>query len=202
MLLSRTRITRRGQQKRVSNTKFHIIYIAIIAVLGVLFLWLLGTDSRQPEVITERHTDTLTIVKHDTTTITKVITKVEKTPADTVYITIRDSVFIPVPRQEYTFSEPDLFDFRVKGYMVDFVDAKVYPKTIYQTITNESTTTITKYRSSLFVNAGFSAISGNFYPKVGVALSLKGKWLISGDFTLYQKKALVSGTIGYNILQK
>lgn len=186
----------------MSNTKFHIIYIAIIAVLGVLFLWLLGTDSGQPEVITERHTDTLTIVKHDTTTITKVITKVEKTPADTVYITIRDSVFISVPRQEYTFSEPDLFDFRVKGYMVDFVDAKVYPKTIYQTITNESTTTITKYRSSLFVNAGFSAICGDFYPKVGFGLSLKGKWLISGDFTLYNKNALVSGTIGYNILGK
>lgn len=189
-------------QRRVSNTKFHIIYIAIIAVLGVLFLWLLGTDSGQPEVITERHTDTLTVIKHDTTTVTKVITKIEKEPADTVYITIRDSVFIPMPRQEYTFSEPNLFDFRVKGYMVDFIDAKVYPKTVYQTITNESTTTITKYRSSLFVNAGFSTISGNFYPKMGVALSLKGKWLISGDFTLYNKNALVSGTIGYNILQK
>lgn len=86
--------------------------------------------------------------------------------------------------------------------MVDFIDAKVYPKTVYQTITNENTTTITKYRSSLFINAGFSAISGNFYPKVGVGLSLKGKWLISGDFTLYQKKAFVSGTIGYNIIQK
>lgn len=184
----------------MDNTKFHIIYIAIIAVLGVLFLWLLGTDSRQPEVITERHTDTLTVVKHDTTYITK--TKVVKEPSDTAYITIRDSVFIPVPRQEYTFSEPDLFDFRVKGYMVDFIDAKVYPKTVYQTITNESTTTITKYRSSLFINAGFSTISGNFYPKIGAGLSLKGKWLISGDFTLYQKKALVSGTIGYNILSK
>lgn len=186
----------------MNNTKFHIIYIAIIAVLGVLFLWLLRTDSERPEVITEQHTDTLYRIVHDTIEVTKVITKIEKEPADTVYITIRDSVFIPVPRQEYTFSKPNLFDFRVKGYEVEFLEAKVYPKTIYQTITNESTTTITKYRSSLFVNAGFSTILGDFYPKVGFGLSLKGKWLISGDFALYQKKALVSGTIGYNILGK
>ena len=184
----------------MNSTKFHIIYIVIIAVLGVLLLWSLKTDSGKPEVITERHTDTLTIVKHDTTYITK--TKVIKEPSDTVYITIRDSILVPVPRQEYTFSEPNLFDFRVKGYMVDFIDAKVYPKTVYQTITNENTTTVTKYRSSLFVNAGFSAISGGFYPKVGVGLSLKGKWLISSNFVLYQKKVMVSGTIGYNIIQK
>lgn len=184
----------------MSNKKFHIIYIAIIAVLGVLFLWLLGTDSEKPEVITEWHTDTLTIVKHDTTIITKVV--IEKEPSDTIFITTRDSILVPIPRQEYTFSEPEVFDFRVRGYMVDFLDAKVYPKTIYQTITNESTITITKYRSSLFVNAGFSSICGDFYPKVGLGLSLKGKWLISGDLGLYQKNPIYGISIGYNVLQK
>lgn len=183
-----------------ARLRIHVVYLFVVTVLGVLLLWSLRTDSGMPEVITERHTDTLVIVKHDTTTITKVITK--KAPSDTTYITIRDSIFVPVPRQEYNFNEPNLFDFRVKGYNVEFLDAKVYPKTVFQTITKENTTTITKYRSSLFVNAGFSLICGDFSPKVGVSLSLKGKWLISGDFTLYGRQSLWGGTIGYNILNK
>ena len=175
---------------------------AIVGVLVVLLLWSLNTDSREPVVITERHTDTLHRVVHDTTVITKVVTVVEKEPADTVYLTIRDSIFVPVPRQEYTFSEPNLFDFRVKGFGVEFLDAKVYPKTVYETITNETSTTVTKYRSSLFVFGGFSLICGTFSPKVGVSLSLKGKWLISGDIGLYEQKPIYSATVGYNILQK
>lgn len=151
-------------------------------------------------MITERHTDTLVVVKHDTTVITKV--KIEKTPADTVYITVRDSINIPIPRQEYTFSEPNMFDFRVRGYMVDFLDAKVYPKTVYETIYEQNTTTVTKYKSSLFVFGGFSAICGDFSPKAGIGLSLKGKWLISGGISLYQKQPMYDATIGYNILQK
>lgn len=175
---------------------------AIVGVLSVSLLWSLNVDSGEPTVITERHTDTLTVVKHDTTVITKIVTEVKKEPADTVYLTIRDSILVPAPRQEYTFSEPNLFDFRVKGYGVEFLDAKVYPKTVYQTITKETTTTITKYRSSLFINAGFSSICGAFTPEVGVSLSLKGKWLISGDFGLYNKEPYVGAKIGYNILQK
>ena len=182
--------------------KSKILPWAIVGVLGVLLLWSLNTESGEPIVITERHTDTLTIVKHDTVEVTKVVTKVEKEPADTVYITVRDSIPVPVPRQEYTFSEPNMFDFRVKGYMVDFLDAKVYPKTVYETIYEQNTTTVTKYRSSLFVFGGFSAICGGFSPKMGVGLSLKGRWLISADLGLYKKTPIYSATVGYNVLQK
>lgn len=182
--------------------KSNILPWAIVGVLGVLLLWSLNTDSGEPVVITERHTDTLTIVKHDTVEVTKVVTKVEKEPADTVYVTVRDSIPVPIPRQEYTFSEPNLFDFRVKGFGVEFLDANVYPKTVYETIYKENTNTITKYRSSLFVFGGFSSICGDFSPKVGVSLSLKGKWLISGGISLYQQQPMYDATIGYNILHK
>ena len=180
--------------------KNNILPWAIVGVLVVLLLWSLNTDSGEPIVIEKHTTDTLVVVKHDTTTITEV--KVVKEPADTVFITVRDSILVPVPRQEYTFSEPDLFDFRVKGFDVEFMDAKVYPKTVHETIYEQNTTTVTKYKSSLFVFGGFSAICGDFSPKVGVGLSLKGKWLISGDFGLYQKTPIYSATIGYNVLQK
>lgn len=180
--------------------KSKILPWAIVACLSVLLLWLLNVESGEPTVITERHTDTLVVVKHDTTVITKV--KIEKEPADTVYITVRDSIFVPVPRQEYTFSEPNTFDLRVKGFDVEFLDAKVYPKTVYETIYEQNTTTVTKYKSSLFVFGGFSAICEDFSPKVGVGLSLKGKWLISADLGLYQKTPIYSATIGYNVLNK
>lgn len=182
------------------SKNINILPWAIVACLCVLLLWSLSVDCGEPTVITERHTDTLVVVKHDTTVITRV--KIEKEPADTVYITVRDSISVPVPRQEYTFSEPNMFDFRVRGYMVDFLDAKVYPKTVYETIYEQNTTTVTKYKSSLFVFGGFSAICGDFSPKVGVGLSLKGKWLISGDFGLYKKEPIWGVNIGYNVLQK
>ena len=180
--------------------KSKILPWAIVACLCVLLLWSLNVDCGEPTGTTERHTDTLVVIKHDTTVITKV--KIEKEPADTVYITVRDSIPVPVPRQEYNFSEPDMFDFRVRGYMVEFLDAKVYPKTVYETIYEQNTTTIMKYRSSLFVFGGFSSICGDFSPKVGVGLSLKGKWLISGDLGLYRKEPIWGVNVGYNVLQK
>lgn len=193
MLLS---LSTRKRRKMKSN----ILPWAIVGVLGVLLLWSLNTESGEPVVITERHTDTLVVVKHDTTVITEV--KIEKEPADTVFITVRDSIRVPVPRKQYTFSEPDLFEFSVNGFAVEFVDAKVYQNTIYRTIIEENTTTVTKYRSSLFVFGGFSSICGDFSPKAGISLSLKGKWLISGGISLYRKQPMYDATIGYNILHK
>jgi hypothetical protein len=119
-----------------------------------------------------------------------------------VFLTVRDSIFVPIPRQEYTFIEPDLFEFRVNGFAVEFVDAKVYQNTIYRTITEENTTTVAKYRSSLFVFGGFSSICGTFSPKIGLGSSLKGKWLISADLGVFQKEPIWGVNIGYNILQK
>lgn len=178
-----------------------IIPWIIVAVLAVLLVWSLNVDSGEPTVIERHTTDTLTIVKTDTMYITKVVTKT-KDVKDTVYITIRDSILAPVPRTEYNFSEKGVFDFNVKGYDVEFLGATVYPKTVYERVVSEKQTTVTKYKSSLFVNAGFSSICGTISPQVGISLSLKGKWLISGDLGLYNKNPYVGAKVGYNILQK
>ena len=171
-----------------------------VGVLVVLLVWSLGTKGEKPAVIEKHTTDTLVVIKHDTTVITKVITK--KEPADTVYITIRDSIPFPVPRQEYTFSEPDFFDFRVKGFDVEFLDAKVYPKTEYRTVIDTKETTVTKYKSSLFVNAHLERFSETFIPSVGVSMSFKGEWLVGAKVGLYENKPLYGGYVGYNILNK
>lgn len=180
--------------------KSNILPWAIVGVLGVLLLWSLNTESGEPIVITERHTDTLTIVKHDTTVVTKV--KIEKAPADTVFLTVRDSIYVPIPRQEYTFSEPNMFDFRVKGYMVEFMDAKVYPKTVYETITNTVETTIYKDSWNLYFGAGIWAFNKDIVPTLNLTLKTPKRWLISLNTGYYNGGFIYGGQFSYKILGK
>lgn len=173
---------------------------AIVACLCVLLLWSLRVDCGEPTVITERHTDTLVVVKHDTTVITRV--KIEKEPADTVYITVRDSILVPIPRQEYTFSEPNMFDFRVRGYMVDFLDAKVYPKTVFQTITNTVETTIYKDSWNLYFGVGILAFNKEIVPTLNLTLKSPKMWLISLNTGYYNGSFIYGGQFSYKILGK
>lgn len=172
-----------------------------VGVLVVLLVWSLGTKGEKPVVIEKRTTDTLVQTVHDTTVLEKIAYK-EKRVVDTTYIVVRDSIFVPVPISEYRFKEDGLFDITARGFDVSLSNVTVYPKTEYRTITETKETTITKYKSSLFVFGGFSVISDTFSPKIGVGLSLSGKWLISGDISLYQKQPIYSCSVGYNILNK
>lgn len=173
----------------------------IVAVLCGLLIWSLCVDSGEPTVVTERTTDTLVVTKTDTVTVTKVKT-IERKVVDTTYIVHRDSIYVPVPISEYHFKKNNLFDFRVRGFDVELLEANVYPKTVYETITNENTTTITKYKSSLFVLGGLDRICGAFAPNMGLSLSFKGKLLIGAKIGLLEDKPYWGFNIGYNVLQK
>lgn len=173
----------------------------IVAVLVGMLVWSLRTDSGEPSTVEKHTTDTLVVYKTDTVVLTKVKT-VEKPVPDTTYIVHNDTVYVPVPRMEYTFSEKDVFDMKVKGFDVEFIEANVYPKTVYKTITNEKTVETTKYRSSLFVFGGLDYICGEFSPNAGIAMSMKGKWLIGAKIGIYGQSPIYGAHIGYNILQK
>lgn len=175
---------------------------AIVGVLGVLLLWSLRVDSGEPTVVEKHITDTTLVIKHDTTVITKVVTKVEKEPADTVYVTVRDSILVPVPRQEYTFSEPDLFDFRVKGFGVEFLDAKVYPKTVYQTITNTVEKQIYGNSWNCYLGVGIWAFDKEIVPTVNLTLKTPKKWLFSANVGYYNRSLIYGGQLSYKILGK
>ena len=172
----------------------------LVGVLAVLLVWSLNTDSGEPVVIEKHTTDTLIIIKTDTLFFTDVIIK--EAPKDTVYITSDKGEDVPIPISEYEFSEEGEFDFRVSGFDVNFLSATIYPKTITQVIEKTTNTTVKENKSALFIYGGFEAISDTFYPKGGLALSLKNKWLISADVGYYQKQAIFGATVGYNILNK
>lgn len=173
----------------------------IVGALVVLLSWSLYTDSGEPVVIEKHTTDTLVIQKIDTVTITKTV-EIVKEKVDTTYITVRDSIPVPIFLSEYQFKEDGLFDFKVKGFDVSFISAEVYPKTITQVVEHSSTKTIQEDKSALFVFGGFSSIYGSFYPKIGASMSLKNKWLISADIGIFNKEPIYGFNLGYNILNK
>lgn len=170
----------------------------IVGALVVLLLWSLNTDSGEPVVIEKHTTDTLVIEKTDTVTITKTI-EVVKEKVDTTYITVRDSILVPIFLSEYHFKEEGLFDFKVKGFDVSLISAEVYPKTITKIIERTSSTTVREDKSALFIYGGFSTVNGHFYPKAGGSLSLKNKWLISVDIGVFKGEPIYGMNIGYNI---
>ena len=50
----------------------------IVGVLGVLLLWSLNTESGEPVVITERHTDTIVKTHIDTFVVEKPVVKTKR----------------------------------------------------------------------------------------------------------------------------
>ena len=171
----------------------------LVGALVVLLIWSLNTDSGEPVVIEKHTTDTLVFERIDTVHIVKV-KEVIKEKVDTHYIHVNDSIYFPVFLSEYHFKEDGVFDFKVKGYEVSFVSAEVYPKTITQVVETTTQATIRENKSALFIFGGFSVISNAFYPKGGLALSFKNKWLISADIGYFQKQAMIGATVGYNML--
>ena len=186
----------------MNNFRIHIVYIVVVAFLVVLLGWSLNKDSGEPIVVEKHTTDTLKTVVRDTTYITKVITKVEKEPSDTVYIKVNGANPTPIPRQDYTFSEPYLFDFKVRGCEVEFLDAKVYPKTIYQTITNTIEKEITLRQWDCYLGGGFLHFNDAWIPNIALTVKSPENWLFSGNLGIYQKAPLVGATIQYKITHK
>ena len=186
----------------MNNFRIHIVYIVVVAFLVVLLGWSLNKDSGEPIVVEKHTTDTLKTIVRDTTYITKVITKVEKEPADTVYIEAKRNDLVPIVRQDYTFSEPDMFDFKVRGSEVEFLGAKVYPKTIYQTVTNTVEKEITLRQWDCYLGGGFLHFNNAWIPNIALTVKSPENWLFSGNLGIYQKAPLVGATIQYKITHK
>ena len=82
----------------------------IVGALVVLLSWSLYTDSGEPVVIEKHTTDTLVIQKIDTVTITKTV-EIVKEKVDTTYITVRDSIPVPIFLSEYQFNKGRFYAF-------------------------------------------------------------------------------------------
>ena len=185
----------------MSKLKLHTIYLVIIAVLVLI----LGLLLKRPEkVITETKylTDTTFVERIDTVEITKVV-EVEKRVVDTTYITVRDSVLVPIPMNEYRFFQKGLYDITAYGYNVSLSNITVFPKTVYQTVTNTvEKEVLVKQKPSLFASVGIDHISGEFSPNVGLFLSWNSRWILGAKVGIYANNACYGACVGYNVLSK
>ena len=178
-----------------------IIPWVIVLVLVVLLVWSLKVDSGEPTIVEKQTTDTIVVTKVDTLTITDVRTVI-KPVHDTTYVTYRDSIYVPVPRQDYNFSEEGVFDITVRGFDVEFLSAEVYPKTVYKTITNTVETTIYKDSWNLYFGAGIWAFNKETVPTLNLTLKTPKRWLISLNTGYYGGRLIYGGQISYKILGK
>ena len=191
-------LTRRKTNQRVSS-RFHLIYIAVITALLVL----LGVSLSRPDKVVEvtKHlTDSITVVKHDTLTITKVI-EVEKKVVDTVYVkSERDST--PIPISEYRFFKPNEYDITARGFNVTIPSITVFPKTITTTVTNTIEKKVIVHKWDIYGGFGIWRLNDEWIPNIGLAVKAPKNLLFTANLGFYEKKLLYGGTVYYNFGKK
>lgn len=180
----------------MNNIKLHIVYLVVITVLVLV----LGLVLKRPEkVITEtKHlTDTTTVTKIDTVEVTKIV-EVEKRVVDTTYITVRDSILVPIPMSEYRFFQKGIYDITAHGYNVSLSNIIVFPKTVYQTVTNTVEKEVLVTNWDIFGGFGIWRFKDEWIPNVGFAIKAPKNLLFTVNLGYYDKSLLYGGTAYYN----
>jgi hypothetical protein len=167
----------------------------------VLLLWSLNTESGEPIVITERHTDTIVKARIDTFVVEKPVVKTKKVVEEKI-IYIHDTVKVVIPISEYRFFQDGIYDITARGYDVSLSNVTVFPKTEYRTVTNTVETTIYKDTWNLYFGAGFWAFNKQVVPLVNLTLKTPKMWLISLNTGYYNGSFIYGGQFSYKILGK
>lgn len=184
----------------MSNIKLHIAYSVIIVALVIV----LGLVLKRPEkVITETKyiTDTTTVERVDTVEVNKIV-EVEKRVVDTTYITVRDSILVPIPMSEYRFFQKGLYDITAYGYNVSLSNIIVFPKTVYQTVTNTVEKEILVNNWNIYGGFGVWRFKGEWMPNIGLAIKAPKNLLFTANLGYYDKALLCGGTVYYNFGKK
>lgn len=151
------------------NNSLHLSYVLIIGVLVAICVILFNREQKV-EVVEKCVTDTLFITRIDTIVHTNV--KYQKEVViDTIYVSDAKEVFLPITQKHYSSSES--YDVWVSGYKPNLDSIVTYPKTIYQTITNETIREIEINRLNLYAYLGFKRFSNEYIPSIG--LMVKGR---------------------------
>lgn len=188
------------KKRKMNNIKLHIAYLVVITVLVLV----LGLVLKRPEkVITETKylTDTTTVTKTDTVEVTKIV-EVEKRVVDTTYIAVRDSILVPIPMSEYRFFQKGLYDITAYGYNVSLSNIIVFPKTVYQTVTNTVEKEVVVSNWNIYGGFGIWRFKDEWIPNIGLAVKAPKNLLFTANLGYYDKDLLYGGTVYYNFGKK
>lgn len=161
----------------IKKYKWYIIMLGVIAILLIAFNLALHRikvlKSNEGKIIR----DTTIVVRYDTVKITKP-TYISQKVVDTLLVPItdtlrhNDTLYVPIPKTQRYYAKDSLYRAWVSGYKPNLDSIYVFPKTIYQNITN------TVYKKNTRWGIGFSAGYGiglanpvKTAPFVGISLN-------------------------------
>lgn len=148
------------------SSKIHLIYIFCIVVL-VAFLTLSISKKKHDYKDVKSVTDTLVVYRIDT--IVEYIPKYkEKKTTDTIYIPSNNKPLLPIHIEQKHYSMDGMYDAWISGYKPTMDSIKVYPKTIYSTITNDVTREVVLREWNLYTYMGFKQLSNEWLPSIGL----------------------------------
>lgn len=186
----------------LSSLATHKNCLIIIAVLVVMLGFLIQQPVQVSEVV-KHTTDTLVVVKRDTVTTTKIVEVVkDRVVVDTAYISVNDTVFVPVPISSYHFRENNQYDITARGYNVSLESVTVFPKTVYKTTTSTTETIKTVEAFALYAGAGLWYYNNAMIPHASIAAKIPKNWIISADLGYYNSNVIFGGTALYKFTQK
>ena len=146
----------------MSKYKWYIVMLGVIIVLIIAFNIALHRirvlKSNEGKIIR----DTTIIIKLDTIKIIKPVYLSEKV-IDTLFVPIKDTIRINdtlyqlMPKTQKYYAKDSLYQAWVSGYKPNLDSIRVFPKTIYSTITN------TVYKKHARITIGATAGYGAFY---------------------------------------
>lgn len=114
---------------------------------------------------------------------------------DTLYITNDTALY----REQKHYGVPNKYDAWISGIDCVLDSIKTYSQTKYETITNEITKEVYKYRWNYYLFGGLNKVQGVFSPKVGITITAPKKWLISGEIGLYENKPFYGLSFGLKL---
>lgn len=143
-------------------------------------------------------TDTLIVEKTDTVFKEKPIYK-DRIVKDTIYIAVGGtSVTLEIAQKWY--SENGLYDVWVSGYETNLDSIRVYPKTIYSTITKETIIEKEYKHWNLYTYLGINRFSNAWNPNVGIQIQSPRNMMYGLEIGAYKNDRLyIGGKIGYKI---
>lgn len=140
--------------------------LVVLLVIACAVAWFRPHESLSAEIRTE--TKVNTVVKIDTLFISAPMA-----PLLTIQLTDTIRIGDTVVRREQAYYEDSLYRAWVSGYRPRLDSLQVFPRTVYQTVTNDIYHTITprKKRWGLGLQAGYGYPSG-MYAGVGISYNL------------------------------
>lgn len=179
--------------------KKHFPYILV----GICIMWIVTSyyPSENPHIETVYITDTVTIYKTDTLELVSPIF-ITKKVVDTFYFYTKDSIKIALPVEQKRYTEPNKYDVYISGVNPNLDTIRVFNKTEYKTITNNTTNTVYKKEWGGYIGAQIQTFDSQVIPSIDFTITTPKSLSIGANIGIYNNKPIYGFKVGFNLFKK